>query len=459
MLQRLALRATPKATKQAARYTPAGGAERCGQCRHFAAPSACSRILGPVSASGWCMLFSRQVTAPHHAGQQTVLGGAAGASLDLSFMSSGTLPSGVVFTRASTATYFDATGTLRTAAINAPRWDYDPATHALLGLLIEEARTNIALQSANISTWTVFGASSPTVTANNVVSPDGTTTGTRMVIPAVSAGASGLVYYAVALSAATYTFSVWLRGNAGGEQTYLGGSTGGTTFVSSPRLTLTTAWQRYAFTFTGTAAAWVVDIGTDLRDVAQTATSASTIYAWGAQIELATFATSYIPTTTVAVTRAQEVMSMPVGAWFNATAGTLSLEVRYNGSTVASFPMLASLDDGSTNNQVVMLGKLTGLLHCEGSVSGVNQWAIPGPFAPDPGVIRKPGVSMALNNINYDINGVAGTPDTVATLPAVTQLHLGCNQLGATGAHSVAFRRVRYWPRALSASELQSVTT
>ena len=64
-------------------------------------------------------------------------------TLDLSFMTPGSLPSGVAFTRASTATYFDATGTLQTAAINAPRWDYDPVTLVLNGLLIEEARTNI----------------------------------------------------------------------------------------------------------------------------------------------------------------------------------------------------------------------------------------------------------------------------------------------------------------------------
>ena len=63
-------------------------------------------------------------------------------------MTPGTLPSGVTFTRASTATYFDSTGTMQTAATNAPRWDYDPVTLGLRGLLIEEARTNVLLRSA-----------------------------------------------------------------------------------------------------------------------------------------------------------------------------------------------------------------------------------------------------------------------------------------------------------------------
>ena len=78
-----------------------------------------------------------------------------GATLDLSFMNPGTMPPGVTFTRASTATYFDASGTLQTATTNAPRWDYDPVTLALKGLLIEEARTNLLLNSAVLSTQSV----------------------------------------------------------------------------------------------------------------------------------------------------------------------------------------------------------------------------------------------------------------------------------------------------------------
>ena len=65
-----------------------------------------------------------------------------GASLDLSFMIPGTLDPSITFARASTGTYFDATGTMQTAPTNGPRWDYDPITLALRGLLLEDARTN-----------------------------------------------------------------------------------------------------------------------------------------------------------------------------------------------------------------------------------------------------------------------------------------------------------------------------
>src|SRR4029077_13732912 len=78
-----------------------------------------------------------------------------GPTLDLVF-SGPTLDPRLTFTRASTATYFSAAGTLQTAATNAARFDYDPVTHAALGLLIEEARTNVVLNSAdaNNASWT-----------------------------------------------------------------------------------------------------------------------------------------------------------------------------------------------------------------------------------------------------------------------------------------------------------------
>lgn len=77
------------------------------------------------------------------------------AALDLSFMTPGTLDPSITFTRASTATYFDVTGTMQTAVSGAPRWDYDPVTHALRGLLIEDARVNVLLNSATLGTQSV----------------------------------------------------------------------------------------------------------------------------------------------------------------------------------------------------------------------------------------------------------------------------------------------------------------
>ena len=61
----------------------------------------------------------------------------------------------ITFTRASSATYFNKLGVLTTAAANVPRIDYNSSTGACLGLLIEQASTNIVLNSATLSTQSV----------------------------------------------------------------------------------------------------------------------------------------------------------------------------------------------------------------------------------------------------------------------------------------------------------------
>lgn len=81
---------------------------------------------------------------------------AGGPSLNLQFAGNTVLDPSITFTRAlNTATYFNSAGVLTTANANVPRFDYDPSTLAPRGLLIEEARTNLLLNSATLSTQSV----------------------------------------------------------------------------------------------------------------------------------------------------------------------------------------------------------------------------------------------------------------------------------------------------------------
>jgi hypothetical protein len=68
--------------------------------------------------------------------------------------------------RSSTASYFDKTGTLQIAGINVVRVNYDPITLEFLGILIENAATNILLNStnANLATQTRTVTSGTTYT-------------------------------------------------------------------------------------------------------------------------------------------------------------------------------------------------------------------------------------------------------------------------------------------------------
>jgi anaerobic selenocysteine-containing dehydrogenase len=50
--------ATAKVPKQTVNYQAAPkGQSRCGTCSFFQSPSSCNYVDGPISPSGWCMLY------------------------------------------------------------------------------------------------------------------------------------------------------------------------------------------------------------------------------------------------------------------------------------------------------------------------------------------------------------------------------------------------------------------
>lgn len=50
--------ATQLAQAQVAYQPQPNGDKRCALCEHFVAPNACKLVTGPISAQGWCKLFS-----------------------------------------------------------------------------------------------------------------------------------------------------------------------------------------------------------------------------------------------------------------------------------------------------------------------------------------------------------------------------------------------------------------
>jgi hypothetical protein len=417
-----------------------------------------------VSAYGQCVTDTMVVDA--------CLGGVriarpAGATLDLNFMSAPLDPR-ITFTRASTATYTDASGTIQTAATNAPRWDY--ASGVLRGLLIEEARTNIALQSSmGVAPWAVFssGSGDPAVTANNIIAPDGTLTGTRVVYPAVSSGgAVSFIYQNITVAAVIYTFSIWLRGAVGGEQIYFNTNSAGVSFARTPRLTLTTQWRRFILTTPAlTAASWTFELGTDLRDASQAATAAQTIYAWGAQVEAGAFATSYIPTTAATVTRAQDVVTMPVGSWFDQTKGSLSHEYIMAGTAIG-YGAAAQLVGAATATDYIVpeqydSSSTPSVNAAAVSVGATLAYCLMPTTSAAAGPIHKSAASWAMGaavNAAHDGVGKSSDSGNITALPTITSLTIGGTMHGQTMVSQWA-RRTQYWPRQQSQTELIQVTT
>jgi len=335
----------------------------------------------PTAAYGQCVTDTPAVDA--------CMGGVRittppGLSLDLSFMTPGSLDGRITFTRASTATYFDAAGTMQTAASGAPRWDYNPSTHALNGLLIEEARTNSVLNSAT------------------------------------------LVTQSVTVKAVPWTLSFYGTGTV----TLSGTSTGS--------LVGTGANNRVSLTFTPTA-------GTLTLTVTGSVTNA--------QLEAGGFITSWIPTAGAAATRAADLASMPTAAWFTAAGGTYQAEFIPNGSPST----LPSIVSGNAGSPVIALGGDARLATAIRNV--VALLAALGPACTF-GAVNKGALAYLSGASRAATNGTAFGPNAAAFSVTGTVVQLGSDGI-TPGANAIDgyLRRVRYWPRALSNAELQSVTT
>ena len=134
-------------------------------------------------------------------GYPVIAGGLIPAALSLNFLS-GAMDPRISFTRASTATYTDITGTIQTAAINVPRFDFDPVTHAPRGLLVEAVRTNSLLNSGAPATQTTASLG----VGQYTLWMDGTGSATT------SAGTATITGGGTASSGVVNTFSVTVAG-------------------------------------------------------------------------------------------------------------------------------------------------------------------------------------------------------------------------------------------------------
>lgn len=253
----------------------------------------------------------------------------------------GVLPGGAALQRSSAGTRVNAAGVLVSEAIDAPRFDYHPLSHAPLGLLCEGQRTNVVVRSAEFdnAAWSKasLGVALPVVTANAATGPDGMASADRIdFAPVPASGQFAVIASAspIAVAATAQAASVWLRGLAGGEVLYLMVTPDGVSYFRQA-VTLVTTWRRFVLAFTPSAGNLYLQIGIDRRDAAQTATAGASVLAWGAQLEAAATPGSDIATGASAVTRAADVLTL---AW--ATRGVRDgvVTLRY------------SFDDGSTQD-------------------------------------------------------------------------------------------------------------
>ena len=234
-------------------------------------------------------------------------------SLDLRFADNKSLvdavtgASLVTFTRASSGTFVNSAGVLQTATTNEPRFDHNPTTGESLGLLVEEARTNLVLQSEDFSTtWTNNGSSE---NVNAIIAPNGTLTADALVDTAVSETHAFSQSITGLTGSTSYTFSCFMKkgskdfgvlvfipnaswAGGAGASVFFNLNTGvvnATINATASIHAYPNGWYRCIATATTAVSPGTVTarIGSSLTGGSQTYTGAGdeAIYVWGAQLE------------------------------------------------------------------------------------------------------------------------------------------------------------------------------
>lgn len=397
------------------------------------------------------------------------------------------LDSRVTFTRttgaSNPATYVNSSGIITAATNDQPRFDYNPLTLACKGLLIEESRANILLRSQELgnTAWVNFASRLITLSddAGYPLAPDGTQTTDKLIATSVSGShnnaqvvtlADNTVYsFSTFFRAAEYSFAVLLH------LTKSGGAPQATFNLTAKTVTLgggatsgsieeyANGWFRCTLVFnSGTGAS-----GTQARMYLHNGSGTSFagndsdgIYAWGAQLETGAFPTSYIPTTTTALTRNADVATMTgtnFSSWFNASAGAIETQALVKDLGSSIYPGWLAIDDGTTNNEALIIyAYVTGVTslvrHSSANTFSLNRNGI---LSSTPSVVK---ALLSYANSDFKATYQGATPATQAsgTIPSgLVQMRIGVYSSRQINGH---IQKINYWPQSLQTAEVQAFT-
>lgn len=399
-------------------------------------------------------------------------------SLLLDFANSGRVDPRIQCTRASSATCFGPDGKLRTVAANVPRIDYDPATGKCLGLLVEEAGTNLLPWSSNFghSTWVKSGV---TVEAAQLgfALKETAGNGTHDIRSAVQAGPG------------KFTFSAYVKAGARTQcRLFISDGVTGQVVASFdlqtgalPTISLSGNWSEASGSAKQLGGGWwriwitatTATTGATLLPRIYAASSGGTtyngedgvvaLYIDNAQLEAAALPTSYIPTEASAVTRAADIALVPItsaAGWFNPVEGSVVVSARQAGLIEDKDRSIFALSNNSFASRVVLRGKYVG------STSGGFVVASTSVFQASISTgnvvdrqLQKFAASFAPNSFALAVSGGLMGQDTDGAVPTgITQLVIGAGQVVGNEIINGHIANLAYYPRRLTNAELQRLT-
>jgi len=350
-----------------------------------------------------------------------------------------------------------------TDRLNVPRIDY---TSGCGSLLLEKQSTNLALYSEQIDNAAYFkindGASStPIVTANYSISPDGTQNADRVQFArtGTSVGNYSIIGNSAAINLSSIgTFSVYLKSLTTTTQNVLiywdGGAGVGNVYQ------VTTEWQRFELNnLPVSTASFVIGTRGGSGSFINGGDLSLDIAVYGAQLESSSYPTSYIPTTSTAVTRlADAALTASVPSLIGQTEGVLFVEMKRESLSESFFVILsyiAGTTAGSYGNSIYFYQLPNDIFVSDGYVSNDSQFGFS-----SAGLsigTHKIAIAYKQNDFALYIDGVLIGTDTSGTVPAMNFLTIagGADVLG----HKNVLNQVQLYKTRLSNAELATLTT
>jgi hypothetical protein len=302
----------------------------------------------------------------------------------------------ITFSRASSGTVVNAAGALETVASNLPRLTHNPLTGESLGLLLEEQRTNLLLNSATLSTQNV------TVTA---VAHTLSFTGTGTVTLSGVSTAGPLV------------------GTGAGE-------------VNRVSLTFTPTAGTLTLTVSGTVTDAQLEAGSLRSSYIPTTTAAATRSADLGSITGASFS-----------------------SWYRQDEGTVFAEGSVVQPVTAGNQFFFRTSDNGYSNSIALNIQSTGFPSLATSAAGVFDGNASSIVSLPANTAAKFIGAYAANNLGVSLNGATVATDLSATIPTtLNRLDIGSDHLGFNRIRSGIIRRLTYWPQRLPNSSLVAIT-
>lgn len=334
------------------------------------------------------------------------------------------------FTRAgATAPRVNAAGLIEVVAADTPRFDYDPVTRAIKGLLIEEARTNPVLWNRDL-TNAVWAKSNATA-AKDQTGVDGVANSASSL---TATAANGTCKQAITLASSARSQTVYVKRLVGSGDIYMSMDNEATWSA----VAATSAWTRVSMPTqtlaNPTVVLWIV-------------TSGDSIAVDLVQNESGTFATSPIPTTTAAVTRNADDCSALLSAisGFSSAEGSLFVDALPRAGTGEVHRAAWLVEDAAglyaSNIQVQSVSALSDF---GVSAGGVPQVSLAPGTVPVNGPYRQ-AAAWKLNDFASSLNGGAAVTDSAGSIPPVDKIYMGgYKDVAYCGGH---LRKLRLYKR------------